>query len=86
MYYLYIIKSLKKEYNYVGVTKDLNKRLEYHNSGKVTSTKPYIPYIIVYTEDFDNFKQAREREVKIKSSRSLKQKIIENLKTNGAIV
>ncbi len=39
MYYTYITQSEKDKKFYTGATKDLRKRFNDHNSGKVSSTK-----------------------------------------------
>jgi len=44
MWYVYIIKSIEKEYRYIGSTNDLKRRLNEHNSGVSKSTKPYLPF------------------------------------------
>jgi putative endonuclease len=67
MYKTYIIKSLIKKRYYIGHTSDLLRRLEEHNSGKTKSTRPYIPWVLVYYEDFDTKNEAYAREMKIKS-------------------
>jgi len=67
MYKVYIIISLLKKRYYVGHTSDLSRRLEEHNSGKNKSTKPYIPWAVVYSEVFNTKQDAYAREMKIKS-------------------
>lgn len=62
MWYVYILKSTKKERMYVGFTNDLRKRIKKHNQGEVQSTKHYLPleleaYVAVNTES-----KARELE------------------------
>ncbi|MEK6570350.1 MAG: GIY-YIG nuclease family protein [Bacteroidota bacterium] len=54
-WYVYILKSLVKDFIYVGSTNDLQRRLFEHNSGLVQSTKANRPleivaYIAVATE------------------------------------
>ncbi len=45
MYYVYFIVSKKDpKRNYVGITTDLKNRLQYHNRGKVISTKGCTPW------------------------------------------
>ena len=50
MHFVYILKSEKNGRLYIGCTNDLRKRLRKHNSGLVRSTKPYLPWEIVYYE------------------------------------
>ncbi|MFA4890288.1 MAG: GIY-YIG nuclease family protein [Candidatus Paceibacterota bacterium] len=74
-YYVYILKSLKDNGYYVGITKDLIIRLNYHNKGFVRSTKSRTPFIIVYKEIFQNRLDAREREKYLKSYKGSKEKL-----------
>ena len=69
MWYVYILKSINKDWFYVGHTADKISRLKYHNNKKVRSTKPYSPFIIVYSEKFDTKGDAFKREQQIKSYR-----------------
>ena len=67
MYFVYILKSLKKDFHYYGSTKDLNLRLREHNYGHVRSTKANRPYVIHYFETFKTKSEALEREKFFKS-------------------
>ena len=67
IYYVYILKSEKDGKYYIGSTSDLEKRLTYHNSGLQRSTKSRIPFTLVYSEFFNNKKEALLREKKIKA-------------------
>ena len=51
-YFVYIFTSLKDSKRYIGMTSDLNRRLNEHNSGKVKSTKNRRPLELIYTEEF----------------------------------
>ncbi len=66
MYHIYVIQSLKNKSLYFGFTKDLEKRLALHNTGKVRSTSVGKPWIIVYSESYRNEKDARTRELTLK--------------------
>ena len=81
MYYVYILRSLKDKKLYVGLTADIVKRLEYHNRGKVTSTKSRIPFELLYKEVYATRTEAREREKYLKSYRGSQDKfaILERL-------
>ena len=52
---------------YTGYTNCLERRLKQHNEGLVKSTKNRRPLNLVYKEEFNNKKQAMEREVFFKS-------------------
>lgn len=67
MYYTYILLSSKFHKFYYGSTKNLKNRLELHNSGKVKSTKPHLPWKLVWYGAFENEKQARNFELYLKS-------------------
>jgi len=67
MFYAYILKSLKDDKYYYGSTSDLDKRLKYHNSGKVRSTKNRQPLILIYSESFETKTLAIKREMFFKS-------------------
>jgi putative endonuclease len=42
MYFVYTIKSQKKDWIYVGMTDHIERRLPQHNAGFNKSTKPYV--------------------------------------------
>lgn len=66
MHYVYILKSLKSHKLYYGFTSDLIRRISEHNAGKNISTKPYIPYELVYYEAYKNKQDAEDRERQLK--------------------
>ena len=68
-WYVYVIRSDVDGRLYKGMTQDVKSRLEIHNRGKVSSTKAYLPWRLVYTEDCKDSTEAREREKFLKSSR-----------------
>lgn len=68
MYYVYVLRSKKDFKNYTGYTSDLRKRLEEHNEGKSASTKNRIPLELIYFEGCLNSKDARKREIYLKTT------------------
>jgi len=68
MYYVYAIKSTIKNWIYVGMTNDLDRRLKQHNLGQNRSTKPYAPFVLVYSEKQSDRISAREREKYLKTA------------------
>jgi putative endonuclease len=66
-YYVYILVSLKSGIRYVGMTEDVEKRLEQHNKGKSKFTKGHIPWELKYFEELETRIKAREREKYLKS-------------------
>ncbi len=79
-YSIYILYSHKFDRTYIGQTNNLENRLNYHNSGKVRSTKAYIPWERIYSENFYTRSESMNREKWFKSSagRKLLKKILEN--------
>jgi len=67
MYSVYIIQSEKTNRYYIGYTNNIDDRLKHHNSGANKSTKPGIPWKIIYTENCVDKKSAWLRERQIKS-------------------
>ena len=67
MIYLYVIKSEKRGYRYVGITDNLERRMIQHNNGYNKNTRAYIPFKLIRTEEFANYKEARKREIFLKS-------------------
>ena len=71
-WYLYILECCDGSY-YTGVTVNIAERLKRHNSGKGAKyTRGRRPCQLVYFEDHDSEKEARKKELKIKSWRRSK--------------
>jgi putative endonuclease len=64
---VYAIKSLTRNYIYVGLTDNLERRLHQHNSGLNKTTKAYRPFELIYKELLKSRPEAREREKYLKS-------------------
>ena len=62
MWYVYVIKSIEKEFTYIGSTNDLNRRFSEHNNGDNQSTKHYRPFRLVLTITLETERKARELE------------------------
>jgi len=67
MYYSYILLSSKSHIFYFGSSKNLKIRLSLHNQGKVKSTKPHIPWKLVWYAGFTTKKEARDFELYLKT-------------------
>jgi putative endonuclease len=79
MWFVYIIQSSKNNKLYTGITTDLVRRLQEHNSGKKGAkyTKTGRPWLLVYSEEYPNRSSASIREAEIKKmSRENKLKLI----------
>jgi len=68
MYYIYAIKSIEREWIYVGITDNPERRLHQHNSGFNRSTKAYRPFEMFYVETIDTREKARVREKELKTT------------------
>lgn len=84
MYCVYILKSEANGSYYVGSTHDKDARLKMHNAGLVKSTKRYMPWDMVYSENHPSLKEARAKELQIKSWK--KRSAIERLINSAVIV
>ena len=71
MYYTYILQSEKNGSYYIGFTRQLQKRIRQHNSGKSKYTSKHTPYKLVYYEQFKTKEEAilREKFFKTKEGR-----------------
>jgi putative endonuclease len=59
---VYAISSLVRNYIYVGMTSNLNARIERHQAGRERTTRAYRPFELLYTEVCENRIAARKRE------------------------
>jgi len=62
MFYTYVLRSIEDGKLYVGFAKDLKKRLEEHNKGRVEATKSRIPLVLEYYEACNSKEKAIKRE------------------------
>ena len=51
---------------YTGHTENLKQRIKEHNSGKTKSIKYYIPFQLIYSEQYNSKQEAYKRERQIK--------------------
>lgn len=65
--YVYILKSITTNKYYCGQTKDLENRLNVHNSGRAKYTKHGTPWVLVHQVKVENRKVAVQLERKIKN-------------------
>jgi putative endonuclease len=66
-YYAYVLRSVNFPRNYIGFSSNIENRLEQHNSGKTTSTRPYKPWVLMFYEEFETKLEAIKREKWLKS-------------------
>ena len=69
-YYIYILYSETRDRYYIGSSEDIQQRLQRHNQGATKSTKSGRPWIIVYSEEFNNKTDSLKRENQIKKMKS----------------
>lgn len=69
MYYVYILKSKKKNWLYAGYTANLKKRFDEHQKGLTKSTKPYRPFELIFYEAYKSKIDAKRREIYFKTAK-----------------
>jgi putative endonuclease len=65
MGYVYILKNEKGKY-YIGSTTDIERRMKQHGEGHTPSTHRMGKLELVFSQKFDNLKQARYIEYRLK--------------------
>lgn len=83
MYFLYILESIPTGRWYIGSTDDIDRRLKEHNRGITPSTKPFVPYRLIYKEVFESRTEARRREIAVKRSGVIRKQLKERLTTTA---
>ncbi|MDP3974036.1 MAG: GIY-YIG nuclease family protein [Candidatus Daviesbacteria bacterium] len=68
-FYVYVLKSLVKDFLYVGFTQDLKRRFQEHNNKEELSTKHYAPFELIYYEAYRNINDAKRRESYFKTTK-----------------
>ncbi len=66
-YFVYAIRSKKDSRIYVGMTADVEKRLNEHNNGHTKSTKGYTPWELIFVKETMGRVEARNIEKYYKS-------------------
>ena len=81
-YTVYILYSETTSGYYTGYSANISKRIKQHNDGLTPSTKGKGPWKIVYTEIYQNKRDAlkRERFLKKQKNRDFYQKLISTFK------
>jgi putative endonuclease len=72
IYSVYILYSKSKDKYYIGYSQNAQERLLEHNAGATLSTRPGIPWILVYIEECADKSAAIKRENSIKKMKSRK--------------
>ncbi len=78
MYFVYMIKNSANKL-YVGITENINNRLDYHNTKRGAKfTKYSSDFKCVFLEKYSSLAEARKREIQIKKwSRKKKEFLID---------
>ncbi|MBK7629426.1 MAG: GIY-YIG nuclease family protein [Ignavibacteriales bacterium] len=61
MFYIHIKKKINHKH-YYGHTSNLQKRLNNHNNGLSIYTKKYLPWKLIYFEEFNTNSETMKRE------------------------
>ena len=67
MYFTYVLQSEQDKQLYIGFTKDLKRRIAFHNDGKVRATVGRRPLTLIYYEACLNEVDAVKREKYLKT-------------------
>ena len=67
MFYTYVISSKIRNYVYIGLTSDVERRVEEHQKGYNKKTRVYGPFDLILFEIFKTRIDARKREKYLKS-------------------
>ena len=69
VFYVYVLRSKKNNYRYIGQTNNLKKRLEEHNSGLTKSIRFQTPFVLEHAEEYESRVEAMKREKFLKSGK-----------------
>ncbi|MDD5145380.1 MAG: GIY-YIG nuclease family protein [Candidatus Pacebacteria bacterium] len=68
-FYVYILRNKAKNFIYIGYSENLRQRIQEHNHGFSKSTKPYRPLELIHYEAYKNERDAKRRELYLKTNR-----------------
>ena len=77
MFIVYAIKNVPTGQIYIGQTKDIKRRLRYHNSGLVKSTRNRRPWVLLAFGEYESRNKARWIEKELKESRGKRLRWVE---------
>ncbi len=69
---LYIIKGLSTGKHYIGITNNLQRRLQEHRSGSTKGGQVIGDFELMHTEEFSDYSSARKQEKFLKSGQGRK--------------
>ena len=65
--FVYALYSLSRDYIYVGLSNNTDRRIDEHQRGKEPTTRPYRPFEVLLIEPHADRPAARKREKFLKS-------------------
>ncbi len=68
MVFVYVLANEMNSELYVGISINIQTRLKQHNLGTNRYTKAFLPWKVVYQEDYPDYASARVREKYLKSA------------------
>jgi putative endonuclease len=73
VFLVYIIKAVSRNWFYVGLTANIEERLEDHNNNKNKSTKGFSPFKLIFVQVFKDRKTARDFEkfLKVRNNKEI---------------
>lgn len=81
--YVYILQSETSGGYYIGATQDVLNRLREHNAGETVSTKNKGPWVVRFTQVYENLNEAKRFERRLKALK--RRDIIEQIIRDGNI-
>jgi putative endonuclease len=80
------LKSIEHKKTYVGMTNDIERRIQEHNWGKTIYTRKYMPWKLAYKEELTDRKEARAKEKYFKSAAGRKRikLLLDNLRPRSS--
>ena len=87
MFFVYVLRSTIDQKLYIGYTRDIKKRLNDHNSGRVSSTKARKPLELIFKEAYGIKQEAQKRERFLKSGAGheyIRKKLLRSLKSEDS--
>ena len=82
MFYVYVLRSLKNNKRYIGLTNSLPKeRLKQHNYGSNSWSKGNRPFELIYSEECNDKEFALKREKFLKTGTG--RRVLDRLLNNG---
>ena len=81
-HWVYALSSLRHAYIYVGLSEDLEDRIQRHQQGREQTTKPYRPFTLLHSEIHPDRPSARVREKYLKSGQG--KEFLKRLRDGGS--